>query len=74
MLLWDGLERGLLVRKLLPACSATLVARERVVEPTYSDVHRTQLNLYIRELRMPTGILSLYENKLPILKLLVRMN
>ena len=57
---------GRLVLKLSPACSATLVARVRVVEPTYSDVHCTQLNLYTRELCKPFGSLSLYENNEPI--------
>ena len=47
------------VRKLLPACSATLVCRVRIVEPTYSDTQRAQLNLYTREDRIANGSLSL---------------
>ena len=57
-------------RKLLPACSATLVCRVRVVDPTYSDAHRAQLNLYKREAHIALGSLSLYEKYEPTLKLL----
>ena len=45
ILLWGGTERGRFVRKLLPACSATLTWSKRVVDPIYSDIHRMQLNL-----------------------------
>jgi len=74
MLLLGGLVRILLVRKLLPACSATLVARAREVEPTYSDAQCAQQYLYTRVLRMPLESLSLYEKKLPSLYGLQRIN
>ena len=59
--------------KLLPACSATLVCRVRVVEPTYSDAQRAQLNLYTREDRIANGRLSLKLKNEPILKLLTKI-
>ena len=39
---WGGTDKIETVLKLLPACSATLVCRVRVVDPTYPDVHRAQ--------------------------------
>ena len=47
------------VWKLLPACSATLVRRVQIVEPTYSDAQHAQLNLYTREDRIANVSLSL---------------
>ena len=44
---------------LLPACSATLVCRVRIAEPTYSDAQRAQLNLYTREDRIANRSLPL---------------
>ena len=61
------------VRKLLPTCSATLMCRVRIVEPTYSDAQRAQLNLYTREDRIANGCLSLKLKNKPILKLLTKI-
>ena len=52
---WGGTVKRDPVRKLLPACSATLVCRVRIVEKTYSDSQRAQLNLYTREDRIANG-------------------
>ena len=65
---WGGLQRRDPVRKLLPACSATLVRRVRTVDPTYSDAQCAQLNWYTREDCMPLGRVSLNLNKVPMLK------
>ena len=67
---WEGTDKIEPVLKLLPVCSATLVCRVRVVDPTYSDAHRAQLNLYTREAHIALRSLSLYEKNKPTLKLL----
>ena len=67
---WIGTDKIEPVLKLLPACSATFVCRVRVVDPTYSDAHRAQLNLYTREAHIALGSLSLYEKNEPTLRLL----
>ena len=41
-----------------------------MVDPTYSDAHRAQQNLYTRETHIDIGSLSLYEKNEPSLKLL----
>ena len=56
---WGGTVKRDPVRKLLPACSATLVCRVQIVEPTYSDAQCAQLSLYTREDRIANGSLSL---------------
>ena len=56
---WGGTDKRDPVRKLLPACSATLVCRVRIVEPTYSDAQRAQLNLNTREDSIASGSLFL---------------
>ena len=66
---WGGTDKIEPVLK-LPACSATLVCRVRVVDPTYSDAHHAQENLYTREAHIALGSLSLYEKNEPSLKLL----
>ena len=48
MLECGGEVRRAPVLKLLPAWSATLVWSVRMVEPTYTDTHCVQLNLYTR--------------------------
>ena len=58
---WGGTDKIEPVLKLLPACSATLVCRVRMVDPTYSDAHCAQQNLYTREAHIALGSLSLYE-------------
>ena len=73
MLEWGGEVRKAPVLKLLPACSATLVWSVRMVEPTYSDTHCVQLNLYTREEYKEIGSLSLYEKRDPIFWLLTRI-
>ena len=46
---WGGTDKRKPVLKLLPACSATLVCRVRVVDTTYSDAHRTCTSNFIYE-------------------------
>ena len=60
---WGGTVKGDPVTMLLPACSATVVCRVRIVEPTYSDAQRAQLNLYTREDRIANRSLSLKVKK-----------
>ena len=73
ILLWEGWAKILLVRKLRPESSATLEESKRVVEPIYSDVHCTQLYLYMRELRISFGSTSLCLKNETILKGLTKI-
>ena len=70
---WGGTDKMDPVWKLLPACLATLVCRVRIVEPTYSDAQRAQLNLYTREDHIANGSLSLKLKNEPILKLVTKI-